>query len=195
MCQAQVPGKVQGLSYRASFAASRHPLGALHRHQDVGQSVDWLPCRKLRVRTRHTSRCRAVVQEQEQQKTAAADSEQPAKNVPGQYGISLKQLQKLAELQQGDLWKTDSFDSPRQLAQCLATSLERGLTSDTADLEARAKAFGTNRLPEKERVGASLAVRHAEIRALTRSLGAVSESQCLTYGWCLMLSITRRLGY
>ena len=67
------------------------------------------------------------------------------------YGISIPDLQRLAEAQPQDVFK-GAVSSAGELAQLLDSSLERGIGTSSASMQQRRSQLGSNRLPERQQV-------------------------------------------
>ena len=84
-----------------------------------------------------------------QQESAATVAE---RSTDGTFNVDQSQLRKLAQSRGATPFEGSSVDSVFQLADALLTSLDRGLSTNSADLSKRASAFGSNTLPPKEEV-------------------------------------------
>ena len=67
------------------------------------------------------------------------------------YGISISDLQRLAEAQPQDVFK-GAVSSAGNLAKLLDSSLERGIGTGSASMQQRRSQLGSNRLPERQQV-------------------------------------------
>lgn len=94
----------------------------------------------------HSERCRLATKVI-QQESAATVAERPTDEI---FNVDQSQLRKLAQSRGDTPFEGASVNSVFQLADALLTSLDRGLSTNSADLSKRASAFGSNTLPPKE---------------------------------------------